>query len=301
LGPAQIPLPDSPDRELHDPMAIAGARGYVPVVSTAGACHKTAAKANKGNGKENTKHAPKCAHAAEDNKDDPRPRAKHSRPSGSNNYSVTDIQVLLDFVKDEHPLGQKGWQVIHLKYSEWARKHECPPHKAMLLETKFKQVINKNHKPTGDGICPPDVTHAHEIDALINERVGTCNLNDSDFNANNSHDDLCNITSPIKHMKVTHATCTDAPVPHCQGAAASKLLTGISGASDPAVQEAQDEQCANRSIANTQLLTQVQQLQDMNVVTEQLCTQLYDLYSKLYSVEHECDLSQLRVEMMQMH
>jgi hypothetical protein len=62
------------------------------------------------------------------------------QPSGSNNYSVTDIQVLLDLVEDERPLGQKGWQAIHLKYSEWARKHERPPRKVMSLETKFKQV-----------------------------------------------------------------------------------------------------------------------------------------------------------------
>ncbi|KAG1719710.1 hypothetical protein EDB19DRAFT_1918593 [Suillus lakei] len=43
------------------------------------------------------------------------------------------------------------------------------------------------------------------------------------------------------------------------------------------------------------------QLRDTNAVTEQLHTQLYDLRSKLYSVERERDLSQLRVEMMQMH
>ncbi|KAG1732841.1 hypothetical protein EDD22DRAFT_762156, partial [Suillus occidentalis] len=300
LGPAHIPLPDSPDRELHDPVTIAEARGYVPAVITAGARRKPAAKANKGKGKENTEPAPKCTRAADDDEDDPRPGAKRGRPSGSNNYSVTDIQVLLDLVKDERPLGQKGWQAIHLKYSEWARKHERPPRKVMSLETKFKQLV-KTTKPTGNGVCPPDVTRAHEIDALINERAGTRDLNDSDFDADNSHDDLRNVSPPIEHTAVTHATRTDAPVPRRRGAAASELLTRISGAFDPAVQEARDEQRANRSIANTQLLTQAQQLRDANAVTEQLRTQLYDLRSKLYSVERERDLSQLRVEMMQMH
>lgn len=159
----------------------------------------------------------------------------------------------------------------------------------------------KTTKPTGNGVCPPDVTRAHEIDALINERAGTRDLNDSDFDADNSHDDLRNITPPIEHTAVTRATRTDAPVPRRRGAAASELLTRISGAFDPAVQEARDEQRANRSIANTQLLTQAQQLRDANAVTEQLRTQLYDLRSKLYSVERERDLSQLRAEMMQMH
>ncbi|KAG1739168.1 uncharacterized protein EDB91DRAFT_1082498 [Suillus paluster] len=54
----QIPLPNSPDRELHDPMAIAEAQGYAPAISTAGARRKTAAKANKGKGKENTSGKP---------------------------------------------------------------------------------------------------------------------------------------------------------------------------------------------------------------------------------------------------
>jgi hypothetical protein len=90
-------------------------------------------------------------------------------------------------------------------------------------------------------------------------------------------------------------------VPRHRGAAASELLTRISGAFDPAIQEARDEQRANRSLANTQLLTQVQQLRDANTVMEGLCTQLYDLRTKLYAVEHERDLGQLRMEMMQMH
>jgi hypothetical protein len=140
LGPAQIPLPDLPDTDLRDPVAIAGARGYAPAVRTAGTCHKAAPQGNKGKGKENTERTLKHAHAAEGNEDDPRAGAKHGRPSGSNNYSPADIQVLLDFVEDERPLGQKGWQMIHSKYSEWARSQGHPPRKAMSLETKFKQV-----------------------------------------------------------------------------------------------------------------------------------------------------------------
>jgi hypothetical protein len=153
----------------------------------------------------------------------------------------------------------------------------------------------KTTKPTGDGVCPPDVTRAHEINALINECAGTRDLNDLDFDADASQDDSCNVSLPIEHTTVTRATRTDAPVPHHRGAATSELLTCISGAFDPAIQEARDEQCANRSLANTQLLTQAQQLRDANTVTQGLCTQLYDLRTKLYAVEHEHDLGQLRI------
>ncbi|KAG0694988.1 hypothetical protein DFH29DRAFT_1005855 [Suillus ampliporus] len=238
-------------------------------------------------------------HAVEDDEDDLRAGVKRGWPYGSNNYSPGDIQVLLDFVEDECPLGQKGWQAIHLKYSEWASSHGRP-HKAMSLETKFKQLV-KTTKPTGGGVYPPDVTRAHHIDALINECAGTRDLNDSDLDADDSHDDSRNVTPPIEHTAVTHATHTDAPVPCCRGAAASELLTRISGAFDPAIQQAWDDEHANRSLANTQLLTQAQQLRDANAVTKQLHTQLYDLCTRLYDVECECDLGQLRVEMMQMH
>ncbi|KAG2131631.1 hypothetical protein DEU56DRAFT_688381, partial [Suillus clintonianus] len=300
--PAHIRLPDSPDRDLRDPVAIAEARGYAPAVRTAGARRKTVAKANKSKGKEkeNTDYALKRTRAPDDDEDDPRAVAKRGRPCGSNNYSAADVQVLLDLVEDERPLGQKGWQAIHLKYSEWATSHGRPPRKAMSLETKFKQLV-KTTKPTGNGVCPPDVTRAHEIDALINERAGTRDLNDSDFDADDSHDDSRNITPPIEHTAITRATRTDAPVPRRRGAAASELLTRISGAFDPAVQQARDEERANRSLANTQLLTQAQQLRDANAVTEQLRTQLYDLRTRLYNVERERDLGKLRAEMMQMH
>lgn len=320
--PAQIPLPDSPDGDLCDPIVIAEACGYTRTTKTAGARRKAVAKAPNGKGKEkentNTSdRTSKRARAVEDDEDDARTEVKRGRPYGSNNYSAADIHVLLDFVEHERPLGQKGWQAIHSKYSEWASRHGRPPRKAVSLETKFKQVsrfstrmshhltsqlqLVKTTKPTGVGVCPPDVSRAHHIDALINERAGTRDLNDSDFDADDSHDDSRNITPPIEHTAVTRATRTDAPVPRRRGAAATELLTRISSAFDPAVQQARDEERANRSLATTQLLTQAQQLRDANAVTEQLRTQLYDLRTRLYDVERERDLSKLRAEMLQMH
>ncbi|KAG2111028.1 hypothetical protein BD769DRAFT_1674438 [Suillus cothurnatus] len=110
LGPAQIPLPDSPDTDLCDPwrlLELMDMRLLSELLAHVTRLH------------------PKRAHAAEGNEDDPRAGAKRGWPSGSSNYSPADIQVLLDFVEDESPLGQKGWQMIHLKYSEWARSQGC--------------------------------------------------------------------------------------------------------------------------------------------------------------------------------
>lgn len=142
--PAQIPLPDSPDGDLCDPIVIAEARGYTRTTKTAGARRKAVAKAPNGKGKEkentNTSdRTSKRARAVEDDEDDARTEVKRGRPYGSNNYSAADIHVLLDFVEHERPLGQKGWQAIHSKYSEWASRHGRPPAKRSHL----KQNSNK--------------------------------------------------------------------------------------------------------------------------------------------------------------
>jgi hypothetical protein len=144
-------------------------------------------KASKGKGKENDiigvdNRSKK--RSREVGEDDEEPRNKRGRPHGSNNYSNADIKVLLDFIEEELPLGQRGWQAVHTKFTEWAKEGQRPDRKLTSLETKFKQLV-KTPKPTGDGVCPPDVTRAHHIDQLINERAGTCDLNDTDFDDNN--------------------------------------------------------------------------------------------------------------------
>ncbi|KAG2343749.1 hypothetical protein BDR05DRAFT_999671 [Suillus weaverae] len=308
--PAHIPLPDSLDRDLCDPLVIAASCGYTSAIKTGGACRKTA-RANKGKGKDkenasvdSSSRPQKHACAIKDDEDDP--RVKRGRPNSSNNYSSADIKFLLDLVEDELPLGQKGWQVIHSKFMQWANHHGRLQRKATSLETKFKQFV-KTTKPTGDGVCPPDVTRAHELNVCINERAGTCDLNNSDFDANDdelSCDDQAvkvRSMSPLKHTAVTRATRTDAPVPCRQGAASSELLSRISGAFYPAVQQVRDEDHATRSLANTQLLAQGQQLHDANTVSEKLRTQLFDLQSQLYDVECQRNLNQLHLEMMQVH
>lgn len=67
-------------------------------------------------------------------------RIKRGRPSGSNNYTTADTKALLDFVENELPLGQRGWQAVHAKFSEWAKELGRLVRKASSLETKFKQV-----------------------------------------------------------------------------------------------------------------------------------------------------------------
>ncbi|KAJ8582171.1 hypothetical protein M405DRAFT_750637, partial [Rhizopogon salebrosus TDB-379] len=159
---------------------------------------------SKGKEKENLGYAnpKKCPRDDDADNDDDTLRTRRGHPNGSNNYSSLDKKILLNMVEEELPLGQRGWQAIHLKFSQWAKANGRPEGKVTSLETKFKQLV-KTTKPTGDGVCPPEVTRAHQIDELINERAGTCDLNDTDFDANDNestvvsdHDDPDNTSPP---------------------------------------------------------------------------------------------------------
>ncbi|KAG1765103.1 hypothetical protein EDD22DRAFT_732352, partial [Suillus occidentalis] len=302
IDPVLRPLPDSADLDLTDRVVIAEAHGYAATSKTAGARRKI--HSAKAKGKENLGVRPtKRAHDIMADDDDGDVRVKRGRPSGSNNYTTADTKALLDFVEKELPLGQRGWQAIHAKFSEWAIERGRPDRKLSSLETKFKQLV-KTTKPTGDGVCPPDVTRAHQIDALINERAGTRDLNDADFDDNHDDNDSRSVSSDPdepQHVAVTKATRTEAPVPrrNTRGAVATELLTRLSGAFDPATQRARDNERADRSLANTQLMTQAQQLRDAQNRIDTLHAQLFDLRSKLYDSQRACDKAELRVEMLQ--
>ncbi|KIN98831.1 hypothetical protein M404DRAFT_76447, partial [Pisolithus tinctorius Marx 270] len=112
--------------------------------------------------------------------DEEETKVKCGWPQGAGNHSIGDMNVLLEYVEEELPLGQQGWQVVTAKFNKWASQHGWPDQKTMSLETKFKQLV-RTPKPTGTGVCPPEVLQAHHVDDLINEQAGTHELNDSDF------------------------------------------------------------------------------------------------------------------------
>ncbi|KAI5991705.1 hypothetical protein F5J12DRAFT_727258, partial [Pisolithus orientalis] len=87
---------------------------------------------------------------------------------GAGNYTMSDMNMLLDCIEEELPLGQQGWQVVATKFNKWASKNGYPDCKVSSLETKYKQLV-KTPKPTSTGVCPPEILWAHHIDDLFNE------------------------------------------------------------------------------------------------------------------------------------
>ncbi|KAF8232893.1 hypothetical protein L208DRAFT_1203561, partial [Tricholoma matsutake] len=110
------------------------------------------------------------------------------RPSGASNYLAEDISVLLDYVEQELPLGQHGWNKVHHQLLKWAYSCGHPARAVKSLETKYKQLV-KIKKPMGSGVCPPKIKQAQKIDEKINEHAGTRNLSDSDFDGDGNGSD----------------------------------------------------------------------------------------------------------------
>ncbi|KAG1730229.1 uncharacterized protein EDB91DRAFT_1006601, partial [Suillus paluster] len=296
--PALLPLPQSSDKDLSDPVAIAEACGYTPTVKTAGSRCKVNPSKGKGRGKENSAYSTTKKRAREILEDDDEARVKRGHPHGSNNYSSADMKTLLNVVEEELPLGQRGWQAIHAKFAQWAKRAGRPDRKVTSLETKFKQLV-KTTKPTGDGVCPPEVSRAHEIDHLINECAGTHDVNDMDLEDDDNGLSLVSAHEsphPVQHTAVARSVPTEAPVP-CRRGPANELLNRISGAFDPDAIRARDDERANRTLANTHFLTQSQQLRDAQGTIKNLHNQLFELRTRLNDIERARDKAELCVEM----
>ena len=163
----------------------------------------------------------------------------------------------------------------------------------------------KTKKPTGDGICPPEIQQAHYIDGLINEWASTHNLGNSDFNdvkgdKTEPLTDDDNIPAVEPCVAVAYSSCNNVPVPWYTacGTTATELLNSLSNAFDPAVQSAHDEDQASQLLANIQLLTVSQQLQDAQACNDKLHGQLFNLHNHLHEFQQATDHAKLYLKMI---
>ena len=339
IDPALVPLPSDRDDNLIVPSSIAQSQGRAASPKIAGSRRPgkgattsssvNKSRVSKGKEKENigVQRSKKRQQDVIDLDDEEETKAKRGRPQGAGNYSVGDMTALLNYVEEELPLGQRGWAVVATKFNKWAAKHGRPDRKITSLETKFKQVRNRclspssisdvvlqlvrTPKPTGTGVCPPEVLRAHSIDDLINEWAGTHELNDSDFEdvaekPDSSDEDRDNVKPDANTSRTAvasrRATQTEASSTrrNTRGVAAAELMSRLSTAFNPEVQKARDEECTNRALATTQYLTLSQQLRDAQVTNDKLHSKIFDLRNELYEMQHKYDCVQMRYEMLKM-
>ncbi|KAJ6481421.1 hypothetical protein C8R47DRAFT_1283736 [Mycena vitilis] len=235
---------------------------------------------------------------------DSEPVTKRGRPQGSGNYSKEDISHLFDFVGVELPVGQKGWKEVHRRYRKYAVQHNRPERAPKALESKYKQYL-KQKKPTGDAACPPEVKRAHELENLINERVGTRDLSDSEFDddsdadAGSSDDEVEVVDRPRQRTAIARRNPTP-PLRRKSRPSGADLANQLASAFDPAAQQGRDDARSQRAFENTQMLTVAQQLRDLQGVTESLRSQNSVLQNHIHDLERARDRSELKLELLQM-
>ena len=69
-----------------------------------------------------------------------RSQSRRGRTRGSPNYRPREVEVLLDIVDEELPVGAKGWNVVGARFREWVASTEHPARADRSLEIKYKQV-----------------------------------------------------------------------------------------------------------------------------------------------------------------
>ncbi|KAJ8483175.1 hypothetical protein ONZ45_g14690 [Pleurotus djamor] len=239
---------------------------------------------------------------------------KRGRAAGAQNYSSDDCDTLLNIASEVLPLAAKGWEEVATLYNEWAEENGRPQRTARSLELKFKAFV-KTPKPTGDGECPSEIERAHEIDALMNEKADTRDLDDEDIV--DSPPDTIELSSddddkpaPKTSVKVKAeskeatsfvARRTDSdrlsirPPPR-QRTNNQALLSKLTEAIDPATHAARADARAERSIQNTQLIVLSNQLRDSQATLDRLRTQLAEAERARSDAERRAD----RAEMMSM-
>ncbi|KAK7000755.1 hypothetical protein R3P38DRAFT_3615695 [Favolaschia claudopus] len=293
LRPVEQPIPIDPALQPHSDLVHTAAPGSKPA-------EKAGTRRRKGKDKDTADgKGKKRQHVSSGSDNDSEPAAKRGRPAGSSNYAKEDVRKMFEIIRKVLPVGQKGWKEVERLYNEWARANGRAERPPKALENKYKQYLRQK-KPTGSASCPPEVKQAHEIEDLINARVGTRDVSDSEF------DDASNSPSSDNDDDVVRtATARRAPTPPLPSrktksrARGSDLANTLATAFDPAAQQAREDARARRSFENTQIITLSQQLRDSQATAETLRTQVNLLQNRIHDLERNREREELRREMME--
>ncbi|KAJ7017449.1 hypothetical protein C8F04DRAFT_1200562 [Mycena alexandri] len=275
IDPQLLPIPNDGDRDLTEPASIARARGLVPASKVAGVRQVDKPKKRK-------RDASPPPHDSDDS--DAPPAPKRGRPTGAPNYSKADIKVLLDYVQKEMPSGQKGWQEVHRCYDRYRRTNNRPKRDAKSLEHKYKGYL-KLKKPTGEGVCPPEVN-----DAVIISDSSDSSSDNNNYGANPG-------PSTSTHTAVAQRAPTP-PLRRRPKKTAPDLVDKLSRAFDPETLRTREEERARRSEQSSQVFLLSQQLRDAHAVSERLRNDLSIMQQHLHNAERERDVAQLELKML---
>jgi hypothetical protein len=144
-----------------------------------------------------------------------------------------------------------------------------------------------------------------KIEKAINERAGTRDLNESDF------DDAGDVevvegpgtTGTTLRTVTVRSDHSEVPQPRRMRSSAPtlELVHTLSKAFDPATQRSREEDRASRTIQTTQLFTMSQQLRDANATIESLWGEVTRLRDRFHDADRARDRAELKLEFMGMN
>jgi hypothetical protein len=167
----------------------------------------------------------------------------------------------------------------------------------------------KTTKPTGDAECPPHVERAHEIEYLMNEKVGCRDLDDTEIadaevdgnlpviDIISSDEEEVKPSGPIVHP-IARRLASDRLDPPVRKHRTSKsagqdLLAHISKSLDPALQSARSDERSVHTLHTTQLFNTSTQLRDSHATVERLQQELHNMGRELQAAERRADRAEL--------
>ncbi|KAJ6553569.1 hypothetical protein DFH09DRAFT_1085684 [Mycena vulgaris] len=148
-----------------------------------------------------------------------------------------------------------------------------------------------------------NIKRAHRIESLINQRAGTRDLSDSDFDgAANGHgdasldDSIEVLGSAAVHTAVAHRAPTP-PLRRNTRMNTPELVNKLANAFDPDVQKSRDQERSERSFQTTQIITMSQQLRDAQATNESLRNQMATIQTRAHDTERALDRAEMLLKM----
>lgn len=167
-------------------------------------------------------------------------------------------------------------------------------------------------KPTGGAEIPPHIERAWAIEESINERAGTRDVNDSEFDADlddagstGSHNsDAIEISSDAESLKVVATVKRSArtgsdPTPHRKQAPSLMYMKKIADNFDPSAQREREHDRAEQSLSAVHILALNSQLRDSQQTVNSLRSEITQLYSRLHTSESNRQRVELKLEFLE--
>ncbi|KAJ7199347.1 hypothetical protein C8J57DRAFT_1545114 [Mycena rebaudengoi] len=177
-----------------------------------------------------------------------------------------DVSALFSAIEKELPSGGDGWKACISATIDTVAPTTDPSAPSSHWKTNSRLSLQAQVS------VPPEVKHAHELEALINDCAGTRDLSDAEFN------DI-----------VSDESSSDDDVEVIDDALATVHTAAIS-CFDPQTLRAWDEGRFNRAEQNTQVFLLSQQLRDAHSISDSLRNQLSIVQQQLHDAERSRDV-----------